>query len=136
MTASAEGRVLVAGRAQGEALVLSERLSFWGGLDPVSGRIIDVHHPQLGAQVTGRILVLPGTRGSVSGPGTLAEAIRLGSGPCGIILPAPDVAIVSAVTETEALYGRAIPVLCLEPDAYRSIANAQTLTIGEAGLLR
>jgi predicted aconitase with swiveling domain len=136
MTARAKGRVLVAGRARGEALVLSERLSFWGGLDPVSGRIIDVHHPQVGAQVAGSILVLPGTRGSVSGPGTLAESIRLGTGPSAIILPAPDVAIVSAVAVTEALYERAIPVLCLEPDAYGSIRNGQALEIGEMGLLR
>ena len=43
-----EGRPLVAGEARGPALVLEEPLSFWGGLDPETGRVIDVHHPQLG----------------------------------------------------------------------------------------
>ena len=45
----------LAGRT-GEALVLDEPLSFWGGLDPETGRLIDVHHPQAGAMLTGRVL--------------------------------------------------------------------------------
>ena len=61
-----EGRTLAAGEARGLALVLDEPLSFWGGVDPESGRVIDVHHPQLGVEVTGRVLVMPSGRGSSS----------------------------------------------------------------------
>ena len=74
-----EGRCLVEGSASGEALVLSEPLSFWGGLDPASGRIIDRHHPQLGEVVSGKVLVLPRGRGSSSSSTTLAEALSLGT---------------------------------------------------------
>ena len=59
-----EGRSLVFGRATGRVLVLDEALSFWGGLDPRTGRIIDRRHPQAGASVTATVLVMPGGRGS------------------------------------------------------------------------
>jgi len=41
-------RGLVKGKAQGEALVARTTLSFWGEVDPVSGRVIASGHPLLG----------------------------------------------------------------------------------------
>ncbi len=72
-------QVMVAGEAEGEVLVLDEPLSFWGGVDETSGAIVDVHHPQRGAIVAGRILVMPAGRGSSSSSSVLAELIRAGS---------------------------------------------------------
>ncbi|HXF74203.1 MAG TPA: DUF126 domain-containing protein, partial [Actinomycetota bacterium] len=69
------GRTLVPGRAAGVAVVLAEPLSFWGGLDPATGRVIDARHPQRGAALSGRILVMPAGRGSSSSPSVLAEAV-------------------------------------------------------------
>ena len=46
---SEEVRVLVSGRGHGKALILDEPLSFWGGVDPATGAVIDVHHPQAGS---------------------------------------------------------------------------------------
>ena len=83
-----------------DELRLDEPLSFWGGLDPATGNIVDVHHPQFGACVAGRRLVMPGTRGSTSSPGVLVEAIRSGNGPSAIVLPAP----------ARQLYGIDVPV--------------------------
>ena len=77
MTApSFQGRVLAPGTAEGPLLVLSEALSFWGGFDPASGRIVDRHHPQAGAVLAGQVLALPESRGSAGTPAGLAEAIR------------------------------------------------------------
>ena len=67
-----EARTLVAGTAEGRALVLDEPLSFWGGIDPANGDIIDGRHPQHGANVAGRILVMPSGRGSSSSSSVLA----------------------------------------------------------------
>ena len=94
----------------GDELRLDESLSFWGGLDPTTGEIIDLHHPQRGESIAGRRLVLPGTRGSTSSPGVLVEAIRLGNGPAAIVLPAPDLTVMSAVAIARRLYGAAVPV--------------------------
>ena len=58
--------VVFAGDCSAETLVLDEPLSFWGGLDPKTGLIIDEQHPQKGQSVAGRVLLMPGTRGSTS----------------------------------------------------------------------
>lgn len=93
-----------------EYLVLSESLSFWGGLDPVTGAIIDVHHPQHGATVTGKVLVMPHGRGSSSSPSVLAEALRLGTGPRAIVLEQEDPMVWLGAYVAELLYGVTCPV--------------------------
>lgn len=112
----AEGRTLVAGEARGPALVLSEPLSFWGGLDSATGTIVDVHHPQRGAVVTGTVLVMPGGRGSSSSSSVLAEAIRAGTAPAAIVLAEPDPIIVLGAIVARELYGVAVPVLVADRD--------------------
>ncbi len=91
-------------------LRLTEPLSFWGGLDPVSGTIIDRHHPQFGESITGRSLVMDRTRGSTSSPGTLIEAIRLGNGPSQITLLQPDLTVMAAVKMAKLLYSIEVDV--------------------------
>jgi predicted aconitase with swiveling domain len=107
------GRVLVAGDATGPALVLEAPLSLWGGMDPHTGRLSDHHHPQLGATVTGRILVMPSGRGSSSSSSVLAEAIRLGTAPLAILLSEPDEILVLGALVADYLYGRSCPILVL-----------------------
>jgi uncharacterized protein len=119
------GRVLVAGDAAGPALVLEAPLSLWGGMDPGSGRLSDHHHPQLGATVTGRVLVMPSGRGSSSSSSVLAEAIRLGTAPLGILLAEPDEILVLGALVAEYLYGRTCPIVVL-PGAARG-----TITTGD-----
>ena len=109
-----EGRTLVPGEARGPALVLSEPLSFWGGLDPATGAIIDVHHPQLGAVVTSTVLVMPGGRGSSSSSSVLAEAIRAGTAPAAIVLTEPDPIIALGAIVARELYGASIPIIEVE----------------------
>ncbi len=85
-------------------LILTEPLSFWGGLDPNTGMITDRHHPQYGESIAGRSLVMPGTRGSTSSPGRLVEAIRLGNGPARITLHHPDLTVMAALKVAKLLY--------------------------------
>jgi len=58
------GRKVVGGFAEGPALVADTRLSFWGGFDPVAGRIVEVGSPLEGQEVTGKVLVFRSTKGS------------------------------------------------------------------------
>jgi predicted aconitase with swiveling domain len=97
-------------------LRLTEALSFWGGLDPETGRIIDTHHPQCGESIVGKTLRMERTRGSTSSPGTLVEAIRLGNAPKVIILSRPDMAVLSAVRIAELLYGVVVGLRIEEDD--------------------
>jgi uncharacterized protein len=76
--------------ASGEALVLAAPISFWGGVDPASGAIIDARHPDRGQNIAGRILVLPGTIGSSSASAVLLELVHAGKAPAAILIHEPD----------------------------------------------
>ena len=88
---SAAVEILVPGKSgEGEALVLTAPISFWGGVDPKSGRIADVRHPQHGATISGRVLFLPGTIGSSSASAVLLELVHNGHAPAALVLHEPD----------------------------------------------
>jgi predicted aconitase with swiveling domain len=78
------------GPASGQALVLDQPISFWGGVDPRTGRIADVRHPQHGEIIAGRVLFLPGTIGSSSASAVLMELVHNGNAPAAIVLNEPD----------------------------------------------
>ena len=111
-----EAATLVAGEAQGRALVLDEPLSFWGGVDPTTGDIVDVHHPQRGAKVAGRVLVMPSGRGSSSSSSVLAEAIRAGTAPAAIVLAEPDPILALGAIVARELYEVEMPVVVATVD--------------------
>ena len=106
-----EGTTLVAGTQTGTVLRLDEPLSFWGGIDSRSGEIIDRAHPQCGQTLSGRVLVLPGSRGSSGTPAVLGELLRCRAGPKALVLPAPDINLVTGALIAEALYGISCPVV-------------------------
>ena len=86
-----QAEILLAGAAgSGEALVLTAPISFWGGVDPKSGRIADVRHPQCGENVAGKVLFLPGTIGSSSAAAVLLELVHADLAPAAIVLHEPD----------------------------------------------
>jgi uncharacterized protein len=106
-----EAGTLVPGEASGPTLVLSEPLSFWGGVDPATGDIVDVRHPQRGANVAGCVLVMPSGRGSSSSSSVLAEAIRAGTAPAAIVLAEPDPILALGSIVARELYGAVVPVV-------------------------
>jgi uncharacterized protein len=103
-------RYLVAGEASGRALVLAAPVSFWGGVDVETGKIIDRSHPDLGKCVRGRILIMTCGKGSSSSSSVLAETIRRQTGPVGILLARPDPILTIGAIVAEALYGLACPI--------------------------
>ena len=124
-----EGRTLVAGSAAGLALVLHEPLSFWGGLDPETGELIDTHHPQRGAFVTDRILVMPSGRGSSSSSYVLAEAIRAGTAPAAIVMREADGIVALGSIVARELYGTRTPVVVLGAEAYDAITDGVAVEV-------
>lgn len=127
---------LVPGAGAGDVLALAEPVSFWGGVDPESGRIIDRWHPDRGIRVTGRILVMPSGRGSSSGSSVLAEAIRLGTAPAAIVLHAPDAILTVGALVAASLYDRHCPVVLAESEeAFGRIARASHAVIDPAGVV-
>jgi predicted aconitase with swiveling domain len=126
-------RCLAEGEAAGPALALAEPLSLWGGLDPSSGVVIDEHHPQRGAVVTGRILVMRSGRGSSSSSSVLAEAVRVGTAPAAIVLHEADAIVAIGAIVARELYGSTLPVVALEePEAYAAASAAERLAVRAA----
>jgi uncharacterized protein len=95
------------------ALVLSEPLSLWGGMDPATGELIDAHHPQRGVNLAGRVVVMRSGRGSSSSASVLAEAVRAGTAPAAILLGEPDLILSIGAAVAEELYGVRVPVRVL-----------------------
>ena len=79
------GRGLVKGRAEGEAIVGHQPLSFLGGVDPKTGVILEKGHELQGLNVKGKILVFPYGKGSTVGSYTLFAMAKKGTKPAGII---------------------------------------------------
>lgn len=125
----AEVRALVPGTAKGPALVLSAPLSFWGGVDPSDGRIIDQHHPQAGESVRGTVLVMPSGRGSSSSSSVLAESIRAGTGPVALVLAEPDGILALGALVASKLYGKSVPVVVVDDATYRSIESGTEIEV-------
>lgn len=132
MTHSA--RFILSGQAAGDILATTEPLSFWGGVDPASGQVIDVHHPLAGQTIADRILVMPGTRGSCTGSGVLLDMALNGHAPAALVFCEPeDVVTLGAMIAAE-MFGKPLPVLRLSAEAHAQLAQSKTARITETGL--
>lgn len=79
------GRKIYQGKAEGEALVTSMGISFFGGVDPESGMIVEKGHELEGQSIRGKILVFPTGKGSTVGSYTLYRLKYQGAAPAAII---------------------------------------------------
>jgi predicted aconitase with swiveling domain len=122
-------RTLHPGAGRGRALILGEPLSLWGGLDSGTGVIIDAHHPQAGACLTGRVLVMPAGRGSSSSSSTLVEAMRRGTAPAAIILRHADPILAIGALVAAELYQKFLPIVTLEAAAYDALRDGDCLEV-------
>ena len=123
--------MLAPGSVTAAAIVLREPLSLWGGMDPASGQVIDARHPQRGESLAGRIVVMPAARGSSSSSSVLAEAVRAGCAPAGILLAEPDLILAVGAAVAEELYGVRVPIVVVAPEELALVADGQLVTISE-----
>ena len=122
-------RSILGGTANGAIIPTTEALSFWGGVDPATGLIIDVHHPLRGLCITGSILMMPSSRGSCTGSGVLLHLALTGRGPAALIFcEDEDVLTLGALIAAE-MFGQSLPVLRLSADAFRALSAAKTARI-------
>jgi predicted aconitase with swiveling domain len=128
-----EGKVVVPGRAEGEALVSSEPISFWGGYDYHTGEIIDRRHPLSGSIAAGRILAVPFTRGSSTTTAVLLEAVRAGTAPAAILTTGIDSFFALASIVAEEMYAQPIPIVAVPPEEFETLQTGARLKIEENG---
>ena len=122
------GKVSHPGTADGEVLLLTEPVSFWGGVDH-HGEIIDVHHAQHKAKMTNKILVMPSGRGSSSATAVLAELIRTGDGPLAIVMLQCDTILVIGALVSAEIYGISLPIVELEQAEYNQLSDGMRVAV-------
>jgi predicted aconitase with swiveling domain len=131
-----QGRAVVAGVAEGEALVTGEPLSFWGGYDFHTGEVIDKRHPLAGVRAAGRILAVPFSKGSSTTTAVLLEAVRAGTAPAAIVTTGTDAFFALASIVADVMYGKSFPVVALSAADFALLTTGDRLTIDASGAIR
>lgn len=130
-TAVPQGRSILPGAAEGVVIATTEALSFWGGVDPATGKVIDVHHPLHGVCLTGGVLFMPSSRGSCTGSGVLLDLILTGRAPSALVFcEAEDVLTLGALIASE-MFGKPLPVLRLDAENFARLSQASHVRIDE-----
>lgn len=120
------GRKIYPGMVTGEALVSTQGISFFGGVDPETGLVVEKGHALEGRSISGKILVFPTGKGSTVGSYTLYRLKKLNKAP---------LAIVNRECETITAVGCIIAeILCVDQIPIDKIENGTKLIVdGENG---
>ena len=94
-----------------DIVVCDEGLSFWGGVDRDTGVIIDIHHPNCGEKLSGKIVLMPTSRGSCSGSGVLLQLAQNGNAPAALIFRETEDILTLGAMIAERLFDKNIAVL-------------------------
>lgn len=131
---AAPARLLIDGAAEGPLLFSDTALSFWGGVDPETGLVIDQAHPLHGRCLAGAILAIPGGRGSCTGSAVLMQLILNGKAPAGMVFSQVEEILTLGVMVAEEMYGRSLPIAVVAPETFARIEGLDRIRI-EAGLV-
>ncbi|HWK46665.1 MAG TPA: DUF126 domain-containing protein [Stellaceae bacterium] len=130
-----QAHIVIPGTARGPVLRLDEPLSFWGGVDPARGIIIDAQSAQRGASVAGTILLLARPRGSSSSSAVMLELLAAGLQPAAVVLGRIDAILgLGIIVGRELGYG-SIPLLVLPAASHAGFAQGAHVAIDEDGFL-
>jgi len=115
------GRKIYSGKVRAEALVTTQGISFFGGVDPVSGIVVERGHELEGQSIAGKVLVFPTGKGSTVGSYTLYRLKANGKAP---------LAIINAECETITAVGCIIAEIpCLDQVSINHLKTGQTLLV-------
>jgi len=78
-------RIISKGQAKGEALASNDPISFLGGVDPLTGQVIDSKHELNGKNIKDKILIIPGGKGSTVGSYVIFQMAKSKTAPKAII---------------------------------------------------
>ncbi|SEN96586.1 predicted aconitase subunit 1 [Pseudorhodobacter antarcticus] len=129
------GHIITPGMGAGDILATGEGLSFWGGVDPLTGAVIDAHHPLHSQSIAGRVLVMPTTRGSCSGSGVMLDLALNGIAPAAFVFAAPEDVVTLGAMIAARMFDRPVPILRLEAAAFAVAMAGQTAELTDHALI-
>jgi predicted aconitase/predicted aconitase with swiveling domain len=121
--------LFVKNEAKGQVVTCKEGLSFWGGVDPDTGVIIDVHHPNQGEILAGKIVLMPTSRGSCSGSGVLLQLARNGFAPAALVFRETEDILTLGAFIAARLFNSHVAVLRLAPAIYDALSTSKDAEI-------
>lgn len=125
-----QGRCIVEGCVEGEALVTSDAISFMGTVNPKTGYVIERKHEIEGACLKGKVLVFPTAKGSTGGSYMLYDLVRNGVGPLGIVnREAESIVVIGAIVAELPMVDRIDISQIHTGDRVRLDATAGTVTV-------
>ena len=132
---SLQAEVLLPGPgAAATGLALTAPISFWGGVDPKSGRVADPRHPEHGQVITGKVLFVPETVGSSSAAAILLELVHGKRAPAAIVLHEPDaILLLGLIVAKEMGYDTPI-ALRLDRARYTDLTGRR-ISVSDQGLV-
>ncbi|MDO9209858.1 MAG: DUF126 domain-containing protein [Deltaproteobacteria bacterium] len=80
-----KGRKVIGGKAEGEAVVTRQPVSFLGGVNPDKGIVVEKGHELEGQSLTGKIFVFPHGKGSTAGPYIIYAMAKRRTAPAAMI---------------------------------------------------
>jgi len=124
-----KGRKIFKGKAKGEALVTKDGISFYGGIDPDTGEVVEKDHELEGQSVAGKVLVFPEGKGSTVGSYVLYNLKKNGKAP---------LAIINKECETIVAVGCIISEIpCVDKIEIEKIKTGQTVSVdAEKGIVK
>lgn len=129
------GRFLIPGCARGRLLVAEKPISFWGGIDAKTGRIIDTRHDRVGESIAGRIFAIPSEKGSSTASAVLIELLRIGRAPAAVVTASVCPVLALGALIGEDLYGTTVPILQLDPRTLAGLQDGADVRLTADGML-
>jgi predicted aconitase with swiveling domain len=123
--------------ARGEVLVTLEPISFWGGVDPASGRIIDPRHELFGQTVCGKVLAFPYGKGSSTTSLIILELLQVGKAPAAIINVHTEPILATGPVVSRIFFGRNLPMITLAETDFKLLRTGQQVSVNaDNGVVR
>ncbi len=122
--------IIVKANVTGEIFECKEGLSFWGGVDPSTGCIVDVHHINNGNSLVGKLVLMPTSRGSCSGSGVLLQLMQNGLAPRALIFHEEEEILTLGAIVSDQLFNKKVAILRVSKDIYSDLAAEKMYKLG------
>ena len=129
MAKKIKGCCVVPGKGKGTVLKTSQSISFWGGIDPASGLIIDPRHELYNVSVAGKVLAFPFGKGSSTSSLIMLELVRINRAPTAIINVRTEPILASGPIICKHFYGKEIPIISLDEKSFQMLKTGQNVTV-------
>ena len=127
------GVPLIPGSTEGAVLASTHPLSFWGGVDPETGIVIDQRHELCGQSTRGKIMAFPGSKGSSTGSEVLLEAVLNKVAPAGMLVTRQEIILTLGAILAEYLYQVQLPIIKITEEDLAQVLEAAQVRISADG---